>query len=229
MCKRILSRRALAVSRGDEVAAIINRLMQNKYFDLVVATQDEVYVCGLATDYCVKYSARCRPVARLVTGGNQSALGGVYKLSVVRDEGKMGTPRVKIFEQTIKISNPGVQQVRKFYEEKADGKMALSDVIYNQSTPIAGNCVAFDLLDVTKRWELDGSTLHQDLLVPIFRNGARAGELPNIHTSRDFARQNLAQFSNGVKRFVNPHLSRVGIEEQLSQTKTRLILETRQK
>ena len=170
---------------------------------------------------------------RLVTGGDQSALGGVYKLSAVRDAGEDWQPRIKISEQTIKVSNPGVQQVRRFYDEKADGqsngRTALADVIYDGSTPPAGNCLAFDPLDITKSWELDGSTPHQDLLVPIFRNGARVYDAPDIHTTRSFTQQNLAQFSGGVKRFVNPHLYRVGIEAQLQQTKTRLIFKARQK
>ena len=119
--------------------------------------------------------------------------------------------------------------MRRFFEKKEGGTVAVSDVIYDESTPISGECVAFDPLDATRRWKLDEGTPHQDLLVPIFRQGRRVGELPDIHASQQATRQNLLQFSRGIKRFVNPHLYRVGIEGQLQQTKTRLILEARQK
>ena len=166
---------------------------------------------------------------RLVTGGDQSALGGVYKLSAIRDERKDWQPRIKISEQAIKISNPGVQQVRRFFEEKPNGKLALADVIYDESTPCAGDCVAVDSTDATRRWKLVASLKQQDLLVPVLRAGVRVGDLPDIHAARKAAQENLAHFSDGIKRFINPHLYPVGIEEKMQQTKMRLIEEARRK
>src|SRR5205807_3540937 len=51
---------------------------------------------------------------RLVTGGEESALGGVYKLSAVRDAGGTWQRRIKLSEQSAKISVPGILQVRRF-------------------------------------------------------------------------------------------------------------------
>ncbi|HEX8833371.1 MAG TPA: nicotinate phosphoribosyltransferase, partial [Abditibacteriaceae bacterium] len=54
---------------------------------------------------------------RLVTGGDQAALGGVYKLSAVR-EGDGWKTKIKLSEQAIKVSNPGIQQVRRYADER---------------------------------------------------------------------------------------------------------------
>ncbi len=52
---------------------------------------------------------------RLVTGWDEPALGGVYKLSAVRDgPGSPWSYRVKLSEQAAKITIPGVLQVRRF-------------------------------------------------------------------------------------------------------------------
>jgi nicotinate phosphoribosyltransferase len=57
---------------------------------------------------------------KLVTAEDQPALGGVYKLSCVRDSvGEPWQPRLKLSEQAIKISTPGIHQVRRYF--LADG------------------------------------------------------------------------------------------------------------
>ncbi|MCP4708124.1 MAG: nicotinate phosphoribosyltransferase, partial [Planctomycetes bacterium] len=45
---------------------------------------------------------------KLITANDQPALGGVYKLSAIRYPGGEWRHKVKLSEQTIKISNPGV-------------------------------------------------------------------------------------------------------------------------
>ena len=49
---------------------------------------------------------------RLVTGHDQPALGGVYKLAAIRDnDTPEWEPRIKLSEDPIKVSNPGPQTV----------------------------------------------------------------------------------------------------------------------
>jgi len=163
---------------------------------------------------------------RLVTGYDQPALGGVYKLSAVRDAGGEWKSRVKISEQTIKISNPGIQQVRRY--RSAAGEY-IADVIYDVAANLAGGCVIIDPLDPTKRHHIAAGTAHDDLLVPVFRAGRQVYELPSIQRTRETVGRNLAGFYGGIKRFVNPHQYHVGIEESLHALKTELILRAREK
>jgi nicotinate phosphoribosyltransferase len=168
---------------------------------------------------------------KLVTGGDQAALGGVYKLAAIRSEGGEWIPRVKISEQTIKISNPGLQQVRRFYQESQSGRSNIGDVIFDASTPpdATSETVAFDQLDPTRRWTLSASTLHEDLLVPVFRAGRKVYDAPGLPEIQQRAAAQLEYLVSGVKRFVNPHLYPVGVEAALHKTKLRLIEAARQK
>ena len=65
---------------------------------------------------------------RLVTAYDQPALGGVYKLAAIRKPGQEWQYKVKLSEQTIKVSTPGVQQIRRFYNEET----LVGDMIYDE-------------------------------------------------------------------------------------------------
>src|SRR3954471_19986094 len=83
---------------------------------------------------------------RLVTGAEDAALGGVYKLSAIRERGGPWTRRIKLSEQSAKISVPGILQVRRFV---AEGEFA-RDLIYDtEDGPPSRTLV--DMLDVTRR------------------------------------------------------------------------------
>jgi nicotinate phosphoribosyltransferase len=167
---------------------------------------------------------------RLVTGGDQCALGGVYKLSAIR-HGHSGAwqPRVKISEQIVKISNPGVQQVRRFYSHNEKGRRNIADIIFDESSSVPQSRQAVDQLNQLKRWSTPNDALSEDLLISIFRAGRRTIDMPALPVIQSHAKQQLEFFQKGVKRFVNPHLYPVGIEENLHKTKAELIETARQK
>ncbi len=160
---------------------------------------------------------------RLATAYDQPALGGVYKLSAVRRPGEPWQYKLKLSEQAIKVSNPGILQVRRYLN---DGE-AIGDVIYDVQHPIDGDCTMVDPFDATRRKNFSAGTESADLLVPIFREGKRVYDVPPLGKSRDRAKRQLAAFHGGVKRFVNPHQYPVGLEKGLHDRKTKLILQAR--
>ncbi len=167
---------------------------------------------------------------RLVTGGDQCALGGVYKLSAIRhSESGAWQPRVKISEQIVKISNPGVQQIRRFYTNNEKGRRNIADIIFDESSPLPHDWQAVDQLNQLKRWPAPTDTLSEDLLIPIFRDGRRTVNLPALSEIQLNTARQLEFFQRGVKRFVNPHFYPVGVEENLHKTKANLIDSARQK
>lgn len=160
----------------------------------------------------------------LVTGSPDGALGGVYKLSAIRSSGEsVWRPRVKISEQTVKISNPGLQQVRRFYRKNGNGRTNMADIIYNAEAPIPEKWHAFDQLDPMRHWRQDSAASHEDLLVPVFRAGKRVYDSPSLPEMRARTEQQLQFFRAGIKRFVYPHLYPVGIEAGLHHEKIDLI------
>jgi len=160
---------------------------------------------------------------RLVTGHDQPALGGVYKLSAVRSDEGVWCDKIKVSEQTLKTSTPGILQVRRYRE----GNQAIGDVIFDPKHPIRAGCAMVDPTDPTRRTTFPDDADFTDLLTPVFRQGKLVGELPPLDDVRCRAQRQLADFHAAVKRFVNPHLYPVGLEMGLHQRKTDIILEER--
>jgi len=160
---------------------------------------------------------------KLVTAYDQPALGGVYKLAAVRKPGEPWQYKVKLSEQAIKVSNPGIQQVRRYV---ANGECK-ADLIYDEELGVAEPPTMIDPMDFTRRKTIPTGTSYSDLLVPIFRGGKRVYDPPALVESRKTAIEQLALFHGGVKRFANPHKYPVGLESRLHDLKTNLILKAR--
>jgi nicotinate phosphoribosyltransferase len=161
---------------------------------------------------------------RLVTGHEQPALGGVYKLAAIRRPGGGWEPKLKLSEQAIKVSYPGMLQVRRF----CAGGEFLADAIFDEATGWGDGRTMADPLDATRRKTIDPDTPFEDLLVPVLRQGRPVYRPPSLHEARERTLAQLAKFHAGVKRFVNPHQYPVGLELRLHDLRTRLTLEARQ-
>jgi nicotinate phosphoribosyltransferase len=160
---------------------------------------------------------------RLVTGGDQPALGGVYKLGAVREPGGPWRHRVKLSEQAAKTSNPGVQQVRRFSGPAG----FVADVIFDEETGLPDAPVVVDPLDPTRRKRIPAGTPAEDLLVPVVRQGRLAYDPPPLEAARARARDQIGRLHPGIRRFANPHQYPVGLSLELHELKTRLVLEAR--
>jgi nicotinate phosphoribosyltransferase len=160
---------------------------------------------------------------KLVTAYDQPALGGVYKLAAIRLESGEWDYKLKLSEQAIKVSTPGIQQVRRF----KDAKGFVSDMIFNTETPLNGKATMVDPYDFTRNRSFAESSSFEDLLVPIFAKGYLVYSLPSVHETRNRVQEQLLDFHKGIKRFVNPHTYPVGLEKGLFDLKTNLILKLR--
>jgi len=160
---------------------------------------------------------------KLATAHDQPALGGVYKLSAIRDNDGPWQYKVKLSEQAIKVSNPGILQVRRYLTDEG----ATGDMIFDEQSPPADGHVMIDPMDSTRRKRISAETPQEDLLVPLFRDGKRVYEIPSAADARTRVQNQLKLFHGGVKRFANPHQYPVGLEEKLHERKTELILRAR--
>ncbi|HKO58162.1 MAG TPA: nicotinate phosphoribosyltransferase [Thermoanaerobaculia bacterium] len=157
---------------------------------------------------------------RLITAWDQPALGGVYKLSALRRNGGAWEHRVKLSEQTAKVSTPGILQVRRFVQ---DGE-AIGDMIYDELGGGPGKLM-IDPFDPTRRKSFEGDG--RNLLVPVFRRGELVYEAPPLEEASAHRERDLAQFHPGIKRFANPHRYPVGLEAGLYELRTKLIMQGR--
>ncbi len=154
----------------------------------------------------------------LVTAKDQPALDGVYKLSAIQNGKGEWIHRIKLSEQTAKATNPGILQIRRFF----DGKHYAGDVIYDGLTPFQFPLRAVDFQDPNIERAF-GNCESQDLLVPIFRKGELVYDFPSLSEVQKRASQELSRLLPSMERFVNPQPYFAGLEVGLYHKKLELI------
>lgn len=159
----------------------------------------------------------------LVTGQTQAALDGVYKISAIRKKGATNWKyRLKLSERMTKISDPGILQVRRYFD--SEGRYS-ADALYDIHTDLSSGCEILDPHDPIRRRKIMANTSYRDLLVPIFREGKCVYKKPALEEIRSYGQQELAKFDTSIKRFYNPHTYPVGMEKSHYYLKLALIEE----
>jgi len=159
----------------------------------------------------------------LVTAKDQPALDGVYKLTAVTDEKGKWQYRLKISEQVIKTTHPGISQVRRFFNDKGNVCDMLYDLDFGPGNTIVNHT------DPGAKMKVDPSWKHRDLLVPILREGKRVYRFPSLEESRKKTYEELDQFNPGMRRFLNPQIYFCGLEEKLFEEKIAMMEEIQKK
>ncbi len=161
---------------------------------------------------------------KLATAWDQPALGGVYKLSAIKRVGGDWEPRLKLSEQTAKVTTPGVLGVRRYRD--ASGRLA-GDMVHDLSSAPHAPVVMIDPADVTRYKEFGETSTFAELLVPVVRNGRRVYQGPSIEETRAFALSSVGELDETITRFLNPHTYPVGLEQRLNELRTTLVLAAR--
>ena len=171
---------------------------------------------------------------RLVTAHEEPALGGVYKLAALQSpDGRDGwEPRVKVSEQAVKTTIPGVLQVRRFHRPATgdDPGVLVGDMIYDEAMigpPDDRHLVLVDPADATRRKRLGPDCEGEDLLIPVMRSGELTCALPDLASIRTRTHRQLTSLHPAIRRFLNPHEYPVGLEPRLHQHRAELILTAR--
>ncbi|WP_434417365.1 nicotinate phosphoribosyltransferase [Nannocystis pusilla] len=157
---------------------------------------------------------------RLVTAYDQPALGGVYKLAALR--GRAGWEyRIKLSEEPVKVSNPGLQQVRRYADPS--GRL-LGDVIYEEELGLHG---AGARVDAAGEFAPPAGASVEDLLVPVLRAGQPMYEPPPLVEVRARTQAQLQRLAPAVRRFDAPASYPVALDRPLADLKARLMAEAR--
>jgi nicotinate phosphoribosyltransferase len=159
---------------------------------------------------------------KLVTAFDQPALGGVYKLGASRGEDGQWRDAIKLSEQPIKISNPGILQVRRLRRE---GEL-VGDVIYDSEVGLAGPAL-HDIEDPTRPVFTPAHETGEDLLVTMLEGGKRVREPGSLEAARARAARELGQLSPRTRRFMNPQPYPVGLDRHVHTRKQQLIAAAR--
>lgn len=160
----------------------------------------------------------------LITAKDNPAFGGVYKLAAIMDEKGEFIPKIKLSENTEKVTNPGNKTIYRVYEKntgkiKAD-LICLVGETFNQEEPL----LLFDPLEPWKKTKLSaGSYTLRELLKPVFQNGECCYESPKVMDIRSYCQSELDTLWDETKRFVNPHQVYVDLSKKLYDIKIQLL------
>jgi nicotinate phosphoribosyltransferase len=156
---------------------------------------------------------------KLSTGQPDAALGVIYKLGAIRRPGGKWQYRIKLSEESAKVSVPGSLQVRRFHQP--DGRF-MADAIYETDHGVSEPCEMVDI-ETDDKTTIPRNTRYSDLLVPIFRGGKVVYEAPSIETSRDHLRKQLSCTPPEILKLNDPAPYRVGLEHSLYDLRSELI------
>ncbi|WP_338152726.1 hypothetical protein [Rufibacter ruber] len=82
--------------------------------------------------------------------------------------------------------------------------------------------------DPTQRKTFQDDCTFEDLLVPVFQKGKLTYTSPSLLEIQERAARQVALLHETYRRFLNPHIYKVGLEAQLHEKKMALIVKLRE-
>lgn len=155
----------------------------------------------------------------LVTGKDQPALDGVYKLSALQDHQGRWQDKLKISEQPAKVTNPGILQVRRYFDRQGN----LADMLFDVQKKLPSSCEWIDPFDPTRPKIFSEKISYRDLLIPVVQRGRRIYPSLSLPLIRQKTLEELSQFHPAVRRSLYPQLYPCGLERSLYEKKLKLI------
>lgn len=167
----------------------------------------------------------------LITSSDNPAFGGVYKLAAVKDAGSSTfTPKIKLSENTEKVTNPGNKTVYRIYS-KSTGKIkadliCMADEVFDPEETM----IIFDPSDTWKKTKVLGGTYElRELLVPVIREGKRVYTSPEVMELREYCKKEQNTLWDESRRLVNPQKVYVDLSQKLYDIKKNLLEEMSEK
>lgn len=156
---------------------------------------------------------------KLATCDPQPSLGGVYKLSATRaTPADPWDPVIKLSEMAYKRTIPGVQHIRRYYDEAG---CPMGDMIVDDSVKGDDDATIVDVLDELTTYDVSGGT-PRELMERLVEKGARAKDPDTIEQAKARCREALMHLDPSVRRFLNPQIYPVGLERGLAKLRSDL-------
>lgn len=159
---------------------------------------------------------------RLITAKSDPVFGAVYKLAALENPDGTIVPKIKLSENTSKITTPHFKKVYRYYD-RATGK-ALADemCLHDETVDTASPRTIFDPAETWKTKTLENFDA-RELLVPIFKNGKQVYTSPSAKEIRAYCLAQIDTLWDEVTRFENPHNYYVDLSQKLWDIKMNLI------
>ncbi|NLY20223.1 MAG: nicotinate phosphoribosyltransferase [Tissierellia bacterium] len=159
---------------------------------------------------------------RLITSKSDPVFGGVYKLTAIEDESGEIVPKIKISENTEKITTPGFKQIHRFFDKDTNAPIADVISLHDEDFNDLETMEIFHPVHTWKRKTISNFYTRK-LLVPIFDKGELVYEKPTIKAIRDHAQSEIENLWDELKRFDRPHEYFVDLSQELWDLKNELL------
>ena len=163
----------------------------------------------------------------LITSNGWSAFGGVYKMAAIKNKNdREFTPKIKLSENTEKVTNPGNKTVFRLYS-KTTGKIKADLIaLEGESFDPEKDLTICDPVSTWKKTTLrGGSYTIRELLVPVFKNGLCVYHSPEVMEIQKVCKRELDTLWEESRRLMNPHQVYVDLSDKLYDMKKKLFEE----
>ena len=160
----------------------------------------------------------------LITSKDCPSFGGVYKLAAIMNEDGEFVPKIKISENTEKITNPGNKTIYRIYD-KTTGKVKADLICFvGEKYDTGSDLLLFDPIETWKKTKLPGgSYTMREILVPVFKNGECVYKSPSVKEIAAYCRQEKKTLWEETKRLFYPHRVYVDLSQDLYEVKKSLL------
>ena len=162
----------------------------------------------------------------LITAKDNPAFGGVYKLAAVKNSGdKEFTPKIKLSENTEKVTNPGNKKIVRIYD-KESGKIRADLICLDEETfDENDDMIIFDPIETWKKTRIKAGTYTlREIMVQVFRHGECVyEETASTMEIRKRCLEEQDTLWDETRRLVNPHQMYVDLSDELYKMKSELL------
>jgi nicotinate phosphoribosyltransferase len=206
----------------DTTIVLSNNLDELVIWQIITQIREEAPRWGVEPDHVISrlsYGVG----TRLVTSWGEPALGGVYKLVAVCDNGRW-VPAIKISESADKTPNPGHKLTWRIYDTR--GKATADLLSVDDEDPRTMDRISLHHhADYAKCRVLEQEDISEiePLLVEIMHDGELVYDMPSIEAMRAQREADIERLDPGVRRLINPHIYHVSLTEKLWKVKRDLV------
>ena len=160
----------------------------------------------------------------LITSESQPSFGGVYKLAATYSDEGQWIPKIKLSENSEKITNPGNKQIYRIIEKDSGKVFADYIALEEERFSEAEDLVLFDPIDTWKKSTLKGGSYEmRPLLVPIFLGGKLVYNCPSVEEIKAYCKKEQESLWEECRRLTNPHAVHVDLSDKLYEMKKGLL------
>ena len=160
----------------------------------------------------------------LITSKDCPSFGGVYKLAAIMEDGENFTPKIKLSDNSEKITNPGNKKMYRIYEKENNKIKADLICLENETFTENEDMHLFDPHEPWKKTVLKAGTFTlKEMLVKVFDKGQCVYHSDSVMKLRDFAISEMETLWEETKRFENPHQVYVDLSQKLYDIKISLL------